>query len=96
MYHVTTCALDQGGVEPRLAVSLRSKGHRQYHYTTAPASDWITTGKPGTSAEGRLVRGEVGGRKLDFGRKKPGGAWQKAALRPERCEKGWCSRSSCA
>ena len=39
---------------------------------------------------------EVGGRKLDFGRKKPGGAWQKAALRPERCEKGWCSRSSCA
>ena len=58
--------------------------------------DWITTGKRGTSAGGSLVRGEVGGRKLDLGRKKPGGAWQKAALRPERCEKGWCSRSSCA
>ena len=38
MYHVTTRALDQGGVEPRLAVSLRSEGHRQYHYTTAPAN----------------------------------------------------------
>ena len=37
MYHVTTCALDQGGVEPRLAVSVRPEGHRQYHYTTAPA-----------------------------------------------------------
>ena len=37
VYHVTTRALDQGGVEPRLAVSLRSEGHRQYHYTTAPA-----------------------------------------------------------
>ena len=37
MYRVTTRALDQGGVEPRLAVSLRPEGHRQYHYTTAPA-----------------------------------------------------------
>ena len=37
MYHVTTRALDQGGVEPRLAVSVRPEGHRQYHYTTAPA-----------------------------------------------------------
>ena len=36
MYHVTTRALDQGGVEPRLAVSVRPEGHRQYHYTTAP------------------------------------------------------------
>ena len=31
-----TRALDQGGVEPRLAVSLRPEGHRQYHYTTTP------------------------------------------------------------
>ena len=38
VYHVTTCALDQDGIEPRLAVSLRPKGHRQYHYTTAPAN----------------------------------------------------------
>ena len=38
------------------------------------------------------MRGEIGGRKLDFGRKRPGGAWQKAALQPERYEKGWCSR----
>ena len=30
--HVTTHALDQGGVELRLAV--RPEGHRQYHYTT--------------------------------------------------------------
>ena len=37
MYHVTTCALDQGGVEPRLAVSVRPEGHRQYHYTKPPA-----------------------------------------------------------
>ena len=37
VYHVTTRALDQRGVEPRLAVSLRSEGHRQYYYTTAPA-----------------------------------------------------------
>ena len=29
-----TRALDQEGVEPRLAVSLRPKGHWQYHYTT--------------------------------------------------------------
>ena len=41
MYHVTTRALDQGGVEPRLAVSLRSEGHRQYHYTTAPANSGV-------------------------------------------------------
>ena len=37
MYHVTTRALDQRGVEPRLAVSVRSEGYRQYHYTTTPA-----------------------------------------------------------
>ena len=29
-----TRTLDQGGVEPRLAVSLRPEGHRQYHYST--------------------------------------------------------------
>ena len=57
--------------------------------------DWIDW-ETWDFAGGSLVRVEVGGRKLDFGRKKPGGAWQKAALRPERCEKGWCSRSSCA
>ena len=28
-----------GGVEPRLAVSVRPEGHRQYRYTTAPAND---------------------------------------------------------
>ena len=43
MYHVSTRALDQGldqgGVEPRLAVSVRPEGRRQYHYTTAPAAD---------------------------------------------------------
>ena len=27
-----------GGVEPRLAVSVRPESHRQYHYTTAPAT----------------------------------------------------------
>ena len=32
-----TRALDQGGVEPRLAVGVRPEGHRQYRYTTAPA-----------------------------------------------------------
>ena len=53
-------------------------------------------GNVGLRLQEALVRGEVGGRTLDFDRKKPGGAWQKAALRPERCEKGWCSRSSCA
>ena len=37
MYHVTTCVEDQGEVELRLAVSVRPEGHRQYHYTTAPA-----------------------------------------------------------
>ena len=31
------------------------------------------------------MRGEVGGRKLDFDHKKPKRTWQKAALRPERC-----------
>ena len=30
---------DQGRVEPRPAVSLRPEGHRQYHYTTAPADE---------------------------------------------------------
>ena len=34
-----TRTLDQGGVEPRLAVSLRPEGHRQYHYTTDAPSD---------------------------------------------------------
>ena len=37
VYHVTTRALDQGGVEPRLAVSVRPEGRRQYHYTSPPA-----------------------------------------------------------
>ena len=32
-----TRTLDQGGVEPRLAVSVRPEGPRQYRYTTAPA-----------------------------------------------------------
>ena len=32
-----TRVLDQGGVEPRLAVSVRPEGHRQYYCTTAPA-----------------------------------------------------------
>ena len=29
--------LDQGGVEPRLAVCVRPEGHPLYHYTTRPA-----------------------------------------------------------
>ena len=37
MYHVTTRALDQGGVEPRLAVSVRPEGQTLCHYTTGPA-----------------------------------------------------------
>ena len=42
MYHVTTRALDQGGVEPRLAVSLRSEGHRQI---PAESAETIQKGK---------------------------------------------------
>ena len=38
MYHVTTRALDRGGVEPRPTVYVRPEGHPLYHCSTGPAA----------------------------------------------------------
>ena len=42
-----TRTLDQGGVEPRPAVSLRPKGHRQYHYSTDAPMCTTSDSRPG-------------------------------------------------